>query len=365
MKDDLIVELRAADGDEGRRLDRVLRKALPQLPLSRIHRLLREGRIRVDGHRAAPGDRVRAGQIIRVPAEDSGPAASGGMEGRVETAELAARPDWGNLDIVFENSHVLALNKPAGLAVHGPHSLDTLVRAYLASRLPPSLSFSPGPLHRLDKPTSGIVVFSASLTGARFFSALLREHSLIKRYLAVVEGSIELPGVWEDRLLRDTDQRKTLRAKGAEAGEESARGKPARTRFKPLSRGKGFTLLELEPDTGRTHQIRAQAAFRGHPLAGDRKYGGGASPILKGRGGAGPDISFLLHAWRLEVPPPCPVEKNTPAEGARPVLPPLLEAPLPDYFRKTLLRLFGESSEATRRNRHSDSCFVSAANVPE
>ncbi|MDR3193157.1 MAG: RluA family pseudouridine synthase [Treponema sp.] len=339
MKDNSIMELRAAAGDEGRRLDRILRKALPRMPLSRIHRLLREGRIRVDGRRAAAGDRVRAGQIIRVPAEDADPAVPGRTESQVET-ESAARPGPGNLDIIFESPHILALNKPAGLAVHGPHSLDTLARTYLGSRIPPSLSFSPGPLHRLDKPTSGIVVFSVSLAGARFFSALLREHSLIKRYLAVVEGVIGEAGVWEDKVIRDTERRKTLRAEDAEAGEAPG-GKPARTRFKPLSRGKDFTLLELEPDTGRTHQIRAQAAFHGHPLAGDRKYGGGASPIPKGRDGTGPDISFLLHAWRLGIPS-LPVEKNTHPKEARPVLPSLLEAPLPAYFRETLLRLFGE-----------------------
>jgi 23S rRNA pseudouridine955/2504/2580 synthase len=336
MKDLPIVELRAAAGDEGRRLDRILRKALPALPLSRIHRLLREGRIRVDGRRAAPGDRVQAGQIIRLPVEDAGPAARERIAGH-----LFASPDSGNLDIIFEGRHLLALNKPAGLAVHGPHSLETRVGAYLAPRLPPSLSFSPGPLHRLDKPTSGIVVFSASLAGARFFSALLREGSLVKRYLAVVEGAIRAPGVWEDELLRDTDRRKTLRAEGAEAGGGPG-GKPARTRFKPLSRGKGFTLLELEPETGRTHQIRAQAAFRGHPLAGDRKYGGAANFSVKGRNGAYPDISFLLHAWQLEIPPPCPPEKNSYPRGNGPFLPPLLEAPLPGYFRETLLRLFGE-----------------------
>jgi 23S rRNA pseudouridine955/2504/2580 synthase len=261
----------------------------------------------------------------------------------LKKTEPALCPDADTLDIILESPHLLALNKPAGLAVHGPCSLDTRVRAYLAPRLPPSLSFSPGPLHRLDKPTSGIVVFSVSLAGARFFSALLREHSLVKRYLAVVEGSIRVPGLWEDDLFRDTVGRKTLRGEDAEAGGGSPRGKPARTRFKPLGRAGGFTLLELEPDTGRTHQIRAQAALRGHPLAGDRKYGGGASPVPKGRDGAGPEISFLLHAWRLEPSPSRPAEENG-GEG-KPLLPPLLEAPLPGYFRETLLRLFGEHDE--------------------
>jgi 23S rRNA pseudouridine955/2504/2580 synthase len=159
----------------------------------------------------------------------------------------------------------------------------------------------------------------------------------------VVKGSIKASGLWEDDLFRDTVRRKTLRAEDAEAGGGSLQGKPARTRFKPLGWAKGFTLLELEPDTGRTHQIRAQAAFRGHPLAGDRKYGGGASPVPKGRDAAGPDISFLLHAWRLELSPSRPLEEKG-GEG-EPLLPSLLEAPLPGYFRETLLRLFGEYDE--------------------
>jgi 23S rRNA pseudouridine955/2504/2580 synthase len=178
------------------------------------------------------------------------------------------------------------------------------------------------------------VVFSASLAGARFFSALLRDGLLVKRYLAVAEGSISKGGVWEDGLLRDRDLRKTL---GAE------QGKPARTRFEPLSRGKGFTLLELRPETGRTHQIRAQAALHGCPLAGDRKYG--SRTDIPGRNRAG-GISFLLHAWRLEIPPGRAGE--TPAGEEGPVLPPLLEAPVPGYFRETLFDLFGKYAQNFR-----------------
>jgi 23S rRNA pseudouridine955/2504/2580 synthase len=336
MKDDSIVELLAAAGDDGRRLDRILRKALPDLPLSRIHRLLREGRIRVEGRRARPGDRIHAGQIIRVPAEGAGPIVPGRRGTPPKKAEPDAGPEPGALEIIFENPDLLVLNKPAGLAVHGPRSLDSRVKSYLAPRLPPSLSFSPGPLHRLDKPTSGIVVFSASLAGARFFSALLRNGLLSKFYLAVVEGSIDESGVWEDELLRDRDLRKTLRVEQGERGTggEIPRGKPARTRFKPLGRGGGFTLLELKPETGRTHQIRAQAAFHGCPLAGDRKYG--SRKDIPGRDRAG-GISFLLHAWRLEIPPPGLAGKDIPGKEVS-ALPSLLEAPVPGYFRETLER---------------------------
>jgi 23S rRNA pseudouridine955/2504/2580 synthase len=312
MKDSPIIELRTGAGDDERRLDRVLRKALPDLPLSRIHRLLREGKVLLDGKRAGAELRVRAGQLIRLPAGNTGSRPAG--------TQTRARPGQPELKIVFESPDLLALNKPAGLAVHGPQSLDAQLRAYLAPRLPPSLSFSPGPLHRLDQPTSGIVVFSASLEGARSFSALIRKGVLVKRYLALVEGLLDAPGLWEDELLRDRAQRKTLWAgtTGDPTGDPA--GKTARTRYRPLASRKGFSLLELELDTGRTHQIRAQAAAHHHPLAGDRKYGSATDLGISG-------ISFLLHAWQLEFP-----------SGSSPAL---LEAPLPDYFRKKAGELFG------------------------
>jgi 23S rRNA pseudouridine955/2504/2580 synthase len=225
------------------------------------------------------------------------------------------------VNILFESPDFLVLNKPAGLAVHGPDSLDTLVRAYLTPKTPPSLSFRPGPLHRLDKPTSGVIVFSASLAGARRFSALLRERRLSKGYLVLVEGVIEKEGVWEDELIRDHRRQKTLT--GAPVEDENA--KHARTRFKPLKVKPPYTLLQLEPDTGRTHQIRAQAAAHGHPLAGDRKYGSCRSGEL------------LLHAWFLETP-----ESEADLPGSGPSLPRRIEAPLPERFRERVKEIFGE-----------------------
>ncbi|MDR2136213.1 MAG: RluA family pseudouridine synthase [Treponema sp.] len=314
--------LSAGADDGGRRLDRVLRKALPDVPLSRIHRLLREGRVLVDKRPRDAAFRVRAGQEIAVPAaQETGPSAGPGAQGGARTAP-------GALAILYESPDLLAINKAAGVPVHGPAgSLDALVRAYLAPRLPPSLSFRPGPLHRLDQPTSGIVVFSASLAGARRFSALLREGKIRKQYLALVEGRVDLPGRWEDPLLRDREKRQT---------EVAAGGKTARTGYTPLAwypGGKdgcagGCTLLLLEPETGRRHQIRAQAAFHGHPLAGDSVYGGRPLPDPPLPGPfkpPGPAPPFLLHAWKLT--------------GAGP-LPPL-EAPPPDYFLAFAQALFG------------------------
>jgi 23S rRNA pseudouridine955/2504/2580 synthase len=233
----------------------------------------------------------------------------------------SSTPNSPALDIIYEGAGLLILNKPSGLAVHGKGSLDEQVRAYLLPKLPPSLSFRPGPLHRLDKPSSGIVVFSANLEGAQTFSRLMRERMLKKFYLALVEGAVEKAETWQGLLVRDSRQKKTF-AKPPErnAGESSGEAKTAITRIRPLAGNVAATLILAEIETGRTHQIRAQAAARGHPLLGDKKYGG---KNLKG--------GFLLHAWRMEFP-----------QGT--VFPRQIEAPLPGYFREKIRRLFGEDS---------------------
>jgi 23S rRNA pseudouridine955/2504/2580 synthase len=241
-----------------------------------------------------------------------------------------------NLDILWEGAGLLVLNKPAGLAVHGEsrRQTDTLerrVQAYLSGRLPPSLSFKPGPLHRLDKPTSGIIVFSESLEGARHFSALLQEGRIRKRYLAILDGALTKDEAWDDMLVRDKAARKTLIAPAAETnGPVDAAAKPAHTRAAPLAwaRNDGHvrTLVRLEIGTGRTHQIRAQAARRGHPLSGDRKYGGRPIP-----GNAG----FFLHAAELELPEDFPGKTQGPQN-----IPRIIKAPLPELFGRVLGTIF-------------------------
>jgi 23S rRNA pseudouridine955/2504/2580 synthase len=201
------------------------------------------------------------------------------------------------------------VNKPAGLASHGENSLETLVCAYLQDRVPQSLSFKPGPLHRLDKPTSGVIAFSTSLSGARLFSAMMKEGAIHKTYLAIFDGIIPNNEHWEDFLLRDEQTKKTIIVKA-----DKARAKKALTDVCPIapiyavnesgekngkkgggaSRGQTQTLARVEIGTGRTHQIRACAAARGHPLAGDAKYGSKTPP------------PFYLHAHILRFPPENP-----------------------------------------------------------
>ncbi|MDR1909220.1 MAG: RluA family pseudouridine synthase [Spirochaetaceae bacterium] len=319
------MNLIAGPDDEGRRLDRLLRKALPHLPLSRIHRLLREGRVLVNGGAAAASLRGPPAALISLPgpAAPAPPAGQGGGG----TVGRAAFPE-----ILWKGRDLLALNKPAGLAVQGPGpALDGLVREYLADKLPPSLSFRPGPLHRLDRPTSGVIMFPLSLRGAQAFSGLLRDHRIVKRYLALAEGLIEGPETWEEDLFRDTGRRMTLPRREGEAYRR------ALTRAAPLGSSRGRTLLLLELETGRTHQIRAQAALHGHPLAGDRKYGGGPLP-----GG------LLLHALSLEFPVLDPEERRLYPETAEELEGKTLCAPPPEGFFKVITGILGSAAEVFR-----------------
>jgi 23S rRNA pseudouridine955/2504/2580 synthase len=309
--------LTAAADDNGRRLDRVLRKAVPDLPLSALHRLMRKGRVLLDGKPSEPAARVRAGQLIEVPLAVAD-ISSGGAE------ISASRP---LPPVLFEGAGLLILNKPPGLLVHGKGSLEEIVRLYLKPVLPPSLSFRPGPLHRLDRPSSGVIVFSTSLEGARRFSALMRERKLRKEYLAIADGIMEDEGTriaWIDELIRDREAGKTL-AQG-KGGEKSRK---ALTRVRPLAEAGGRTLILAEIETGRTHQIRAQAAAHGHPLSGDLKYGG--RPLAGG---------FFLHARALEFPAP-PTGGRDGAEDF-PGLPRRIEASLPEAFGLKIRELFGE-----------------------
>jgi 23S rRNA pseudouridine955/2504/2580 synthase len=320
-----MMELKTGENDEGRRLDRVLRRALSGCSLSLIHRLLRQGRVSVDGKSAAPSQRIKAGALITVDAVIPHVPDTARREAGLPSQTAALPP------ILWQGGGLIVFNKPEGLAVHGPGGLDGMVRAFLAGS-PPSLSFRPGPLHRLDKPSSGLIVFSTGIEGARRFSALLREQRLKKYYLAVVEGRAAKDALWQDELFRDKAAQKTFTAKPGE-------GKTALTKVSPLAvtppgAGEACTLLLAEITTGRTHQIRAQAAAHGHPLVGDLKYG--ARSLSGGKRG------FLLHAWKLEL------RETSPELSAG--LPPSITAPPPAAFLERIRTLFGKAAADSLRS---------------
>jgi 23S rRNA pseudouridine955/2504/2580 synthase len=324
-------ELTAGPDDDGRRLDRILRRVFPDMPLSLIHRLLRKGRVTVDGVRGNAATRVVWGARILVKGEAekrAGTGESAGPAGKPVLPEGFSR----GLDILWEGAGLLVVNKSAGLAVHGvdergrtsgnrPVCLDAIVQDYLRGRLAPSLSFRPGPLHRLDQVSSGAIAFSTSLAGARAFSAIMRERRLRKTYVALADGLIEREEVWEDVLFRDKSRGKTLVLSGRDEEDAGLLARPAETRVFPLAARRPYSLVALEITTGRTHQIRAQAAFHGHPLAGDRKYGGSFQH-------GGP----LLHAFSLVFPDEGPAPEELRGKTIR--------APFPESFLRRIREIF-------------------------
>jgi 23S rRNA pseudouridine1911/1915/1917 synthase len=176
------------------------------------------------------------------------------------------------LEVLFEDNHCLAVNKPAGLLsqgdISGEPSLVNRVEEYLRTRYAKPGKVFVGLLHRLDRPVSGVIVLARTSKAASRLSAQFRSGTITKLYWAVVEGAPPDEGEWADVLEKDGRlNRSSVVSPGSDSGRE------ARVRFRVLERWKRFAKVELRPATGRSHQLRVQLAARGLPIAGDSKYG--------------------------------------------------------------------------------------------
>ena len=261
--------VRVGPDEAGQRLDRVLGQLLPGVPRTRLFRLIRKGEVRVNGGRARPEQRLAAGDELRVPpvreaAPQARGAAAGGGTGaaRVPPALIAAV----ERALIHEDPRLLALDKPAGLAVHGGSGVSFgVIEALRASRPHEKLELA----HRLDRDTSGVLFVARRPAALRALHALLRDGGVEKRYLVLVKGRWNL-----GHRLIDAPLRTDLRVGGERTVRVHASGKAARTEFRLVEHyGARASLLEATLHTGRTHQIRVHAAHCGHPVAGDPKYG--------------------------------------------------------------------------------------------
>ncbi len=208
-----------------------------------------------------------------------------------------------NLDVLFEDNHCLAVNKPAGLLSQGDASGDPslvdLATLYLRTRYAKPGNVYVGLLHRLDRPTSGVVLLAKTSKAASRLSAQFRTGTISKLYWAIVEGQAhEHEGEWVDLIEKDTRQNRS-----GVVLEDSSTSKEARVAFRVLERLGCFTKLELRPATGRSHQLRVQLAKRGLPIVGDGKYG--ATTQLKALDGR---FRIALHARQLTFTHPTRLE---------------------------------------------------------
>jgi 23S rRNA pseudouridine955/2504/2580 synthase len=290
--------LRIDEESAGQRLDNLLLRLLKGVPKTHVYRVIRSGEVRVNGGRASADTRVQAGDEIRVPPVR--------LPQRHAPAAVPAR----EFPLLFEDEHLLALDKPAGVAVHGGSGVSSGVIEQLRQARPQARFLEL--VHRLDRETSGVLLVACRRSALTRLQEQFRTRgagsSVGKTYAALVVGE------WPQRLkVLDSPLHKFLTPEGerrvravSDEGRAEGEGQRALTLVRVAQRLPGFTLLDVTLKTGRTHQIRVHLASAGHPIAGDDKYGDFAlnKRLARSEGVPGRLERMFLHARRLVVEHP-------------------------------------------------------------
>lgn len=270
-----MITLTVSSEQARQRLDRVLAESLPAFSRARLQTLIRDGFVSLNGKPPRPRDLVRTGDVVEL------------REPELEKVE--AQPEQIKLDVIFEDDDLLVLNKPAGIVMHpgAGHQAHTLVNALLAHCQ--NLSGiggkeRPGIVHRLDKETSGALVVAKNDATHRDLSSQFAARTMTKIYLALVAGILrKTSGVIDKAIARHPVHRQRMSI-------ARRQGRSAKTEYRVLRSGEEISLVECILHSGRTHQIRVHLHHLGHPVLGDKLYGGKR---------AGDYPRQMLHAWKL------------------------------------------------------------------
>ncbi len=301
--------------ESGKRLHRYLRNLMPNLPLGQIYKMIDQGKAKVNGKRKNQNYELAAGDELTLYVDEAqfGEAS----KGQKKTKYVGVNA---NIDVIYEDDLLLVAMKPAGMLTHPDKSdqKDTLINRvhaymYRKGELDSPL-FMPATANRLDRNTSGLVLVGKTAGMLHQLNQWIQKHELEKYYVTIVEGRLEGEGELTGSLIRDERSNRTLVAGSAGSGRaktgDNAKELSAVTRYRALQTGRGYSLVEVELVSGRTHQIRTHFQSISHSLLGDVKYGG--KPF------AGVNHQ-LLHAWRIRLP-----------DGRE------FRAPLPDLMRRTM-----------------------------
>ncbi|MES2755310.1 MAG: RluA family pseudouridine synthase [Pseudomonadota bacterium] len=288
---DAVRQFTVGADDDGIRLDRWFKRHLPDANFNLVSRWARTGQLRVDGARATPGDRLNAGQVLRVPPAEPVRAPAPKRERTALTDDQIA---FARELVIHQDAQAFVLNKPPGLATQGGTKTTEHVDGLLDA-LQYDAEGRPKLVHRLDKDTSGALLIARTARAAAYFAKHFSSRSARKVYWALIVG---VPSI-EDGMI-ELPIAKQPGTGGEKMHVDEAEGAAARTRYRVIERaGNRAAWVELQPFTGRTHQLRVHMNAIGHPIVGDGKYGGPAA-FLTG----GISRKMHLHARRIRIDHP-------------------------------------------------------------
>jgi 23S rRNA pseudouridine955/2504/2580 synthase len=312
-----MLEFRISEDDNGLRLDKFLRRTLPNVPTSHVFKMIRVKKVRVNGKRAKPEQHLVKDDVITIRGDEAAL-----RQEREHTKPPPPPVDLNDLVVLHEDDWLLIIDKPSGMAVHTGSGITggtvvDLVRAYLGPKATRN-GFTASPAHRIDRDTSGVLVVAKRRPAMVHFTEVFTRHLAKKQYLVLVKGTLQQTSGLIDLPLSEHQQTAESRSRRGVNMQE------ARTRYTVLAQNSLVAFVSCTIETGRTHQIRRHFAAIGHPVAGDPKHGDFPfNRDLKAKWGLN---RLFLHSTRLEFPHP---------EGKRRMV---IAAPLPGELAEVLKR---------------------------